>query len=74
MQLGYTVIIDIPAIRLLNNVICLLTPTDSFVNVGIVGGGVGGALFLVIIVLVIIVCVLVCQVRRRGHVKFVSGG
>ena len=38
-----------------------------------IAGGVGGALFLVIIVLVIVVCVLVCQVRRRGHIKFVSG-
>ena len=40
---------------------------------GGIAGGVGGALFLVIIVLVIIVCVLVCKVRRKGHVRFVSG-
>ncbi len=53
-----------------------ITPPASSVDVGLVAGiagGVGGVLFLVIIVLVIIVCVLVCQVRRRGHVKFISG-
>ena len=64
-------------IRLLKcDLVLSFTPTDSSVEVGLVGGiagGVGGALFLVIIVLVIIVCVLVCQVQRRGHVKFVSG-
>ncbi len=54
-------------------VILLVTPTASSVDAGLVAGGVGGVLFLVIIVLVIIVCVLVCQVRRRGHVKFISG-
>ena len=49
------------------------TMQASSVDVGLVGGGVGGTLFLVIIALVIIVFVLVCQVRRRGHVKFISG-
>ncbi len=53
-----------------------VTSPASSVDVGLVAGiagGVGGALFLVIIVLVIVVFVLVCQVRRRGHIKFVSG-
>ncbi len=60
----------------INSKIVFSVTTASSVDVSFVAGiagGVGGALFLVIIVLVIVVCVLVCQVRKRGHIKFVSG-